>query len=98
MRPVSPSDSGEFSLPGYRGICGGVLVELKRADRLSTRELARRLRVSLNAVRHHLKEPEEQGLVEYQREHRGVGAPTFAYRLTAAGLALFPRRYEAVLD
>jgi DeoR family transcriptional regulator, suf operon transcriptional repressor len=75
-----------------------VLVELKRADRLTTREVATRLGVSLNAVRHHLKELEEQGLVEYQREHRGVGAPTFAYRLTPAGVALFPRRYEAMLD
>jgi DeoR family suf operon transcriptional repressor len=94
----TPSHSSEFRLPGYRGIRAGVLVELKRAERLTTRELASRLGVSLNAVRHHLKELEDQGLVEYQREHRGVGAPTFAYRLTGAGLALFPRRYEAVLD
>jgi DeoR family suf operon transcriptional repressor len=96
MLPTPPPS--EFGLPGYRGIRAGVLVELKRAERLTTRELASRLGVSLNAVRHHLKELEEQGLVEYQREHRGVGAPTFAYRLTSAGLALFPRRYEAVLD
>jgi DeoR family suf operon transcriptional repressor len=40
---------------------------------------------------------EEQGLVEYERQHRGVGAPVFAYRLTSAGQALFPQRYEATL-
>jgi len=76
---------------------GAILVELKKAQPLTTKELATRLSVSLNAVRHHLKDLEEQELVDYQREHRGVGAPTFAYRLAQAGEALFPRRYEATL-
>jgi DeoR family transcriptional regulator, suf operon transcriptional repressor len=98
MLPVSSPSQPHFPLTGYRGIRAQVLVELKKADGLTTRELATKLGVSLNAVRHHLKELDEQGLVEYQREHRGVGAPTFAYRLTLAGKALFPRRYEAVLD
>jgi len=61
-----------------------------------------RLGVSLNAARHHLKELEVEGLVSYQREHRGVGAPVFAYRLSRAGEELFPRRYcealTAMLD
>jgi DeoR family transcriptional regulator, suf operon transcriptional repressor len=74
-----------------------VLLELKRASRLTAKELATKLGISLNAVRHHLKELEAEGLVEYQRQHRGVGAPAFAYRLSAAGEALFPRRYEATL-
>jgi DeoR family suf operon transcriptional repressor len=82
---------------GYRGLRGAVLVQLKRSEVLTTRELANQVGASLNAVRHHLRELEEQGLVEYEREHRGVGAPTFAYRLTAAGRALFPQRYEATL-
>lgn len=82
---------------GHRGVRGAVLVELKRAQPLSTRELAGRLGTSLNAVRHHLKELEEQELVSYERQHRGVGAPTFAYRLAPAGEALFPRRYDAIL-
>jgi DeoR family transcriptional regulator, suf operon transcriptional repressor len=86
------------SLPiGLRGIRGAVLIELKRAYRLTAKELAARLGISLNAVRHHLKELEADTLVEYERQHRGVGAPTFAYRLSSAGEALFPRRYEATL-
>jgi DeoR family suf operon transcriptional repressor len=40
---------------------------------------------------------EEQELVEYQRQRRGVGAPTFAYRLSKAAEVLFPRRYEEIL-
>ncbi|HET6779038.1 MAG TPA: helix-turn-helix domain-containing protein [Gemmatimonadales bacterium] len=82
---------------GHRGIRGDVLVQLKRSQVLTTKELAHQVGASLNAIRHHLRELEEQGLVEYQREHRGVGAPVFAYRLTAAGEALFPKRYETTL-
>ena len=53
--------------------------------------------MSPNAVRRHLKELELDGLVVYGREQRGMGAPTFAYRLTARGEALFPNRYEDAL-
>jgi DeoR family suf operon transcriptional repressor len=82
---------------GYRGIRGGILLQLKRSEVLTTRELANRVGASLNAIRHHLGELEEQGMVEYERQHRGVGAPAFAYRLTSAGEALFPKRYEPTL-
>lgn len=82
---------------GQKGPRGSVLLHLKRAQRLTARELAGRLGVSLNAARHHLKELEAEGLIEYEREHRGVGAPAFAYRLSAAGEALFPRRYQETL-
>src|ERR687894_413765 len=94
----STSASFQSSLPiGLRGARGTVLIELKRSDSLTVKELAVRLGISLNAVRHHLKELEAAGLAEYERQHRGVGAPTFAYRLSPAGAALFPRRYEATL-
>ena len=73
------------------------MVQLKRGRRLTARELATGLGVSLNAIRHHLKELEAEGLVEYERQHRGVGAPVFAYHLSATGESLFPRRYEDTL-
>ena len=82
---------------GQKGLRGAVLVQLKRGQRLSAKELASRLGVSLNAVRHHLKELEVEGLIGYEREHRGVGAPAFLYSLSPAGEALFPRRYEETL-
>jgi DeoR family suf operon transcriptional repressor len=82
----------------YNGLRGAILVELKRSHRSTARELATRLKVSLNAVRHHLKELESQAMVEYERVRTGVGAPAFAYQLTAAAGALFPRRYEATLN
>jgi DeoR family suf operon transcriptional repressor len=83
--------------PGYRGPRGSLLLELKKAPGLTVRDLTERLGLSLNAVRHHLKELESEGLVEYQRENRGVGAPVFAYRLSEPGEGLFPRRYEETL-
>lgn len=83
---------------GHKGQRGTLLTQLKRAQPLTARELAVRLGVSLNAVRHHLKELEAEGLIVYRREHRGVGAPAFAYGLSPAGEELFPRRYGEALS
>jgi DeoR family suf operon transcriptional repressor len=83
--------------PGYAGLRGTILLELKKSQGLTAKELATRAGVSLNAVRHHIKELEAERLIAYERLHRGVGAPPFAYRLTNEGHALFPRRYEAAL-
>lgn len=84
--------------PGQKGPRGAILRELKAEPKLTARELGDRLGLSLNAVRHHLKELEVAGLVEYEREQRGVGAPAFAYRLSSQGQALFPTRLEGLLS
>lgn len=83
--------------PRYRGPRGEILMELKLRARQTAKELAERLGLSLNAVRHHLKELEAEDLIAYDREQRGVGAPVFAYGLSPAGERLFPRRYEALV-
>src|SRR5260370_9995552 len=85
-------------LPARKGLRGDVLGELTRAQPLTGKELADRLGVSANAIRHHLKELEAAAFIVYGREQRGVGAPTFAYRLSPAGEALFPRAYESTLN
>src|SRR5829696_7057554 len=92
--PLSPTPVRPLGQKGQRS---AVLVQLKLAQRLTAKEVAARLALSLNAVRHHLKELEVEGLVEYEREHRGVGAPAFLYNLSPAGEDLFPRRYEETL-
>ena len=84
-------------LAALKGLRGEVLLELKRAQPCTTKQLAEKLDVSPNAIRHHLKELEGKALVVYGREQRGVGAPTYAYRLSARGEALFPRAYEEAL-
>ncbi len=83
---------------GQKGPRGAMLRALKAEPGLGARELGERLGLSLNAVRHHLKELEVAGLVAYQREYRGVGAPGHAYRLTTQGEALFPTRLEGLLS
>lgn len=84
-------------LGGYRGLRAELLVALKKAQPLTAGELAERFGLTANALRRHLKVLEEDGVVRYQREVRGVGAPVFAYRLTDSGEAAFPRRYASVL-
>lgn len=83
--------------PGYKGMRGELLVELKRAPGIGARELAARLGASLTAVRHHLRELEAAGVVGHERLNQGVGAPPFVFRLTERGEALFPRRYGEAL-
>lgn len=84
-------------LAAHKGLRGQILLALKKAQPLTAADLARRHGVTANAVRRHLKGLEAERLVEYGREQRGQGAPTFAYRLTEGGEALFPKRYEKAL-
>src|SRR6185312_16234291 len=84
---------------GFRGMRAEILVALKKAQPLTAKELAQRFEVTPNALRRHLKELEADGLVRHDREVRGVGGPTYAFTLSEAGEALFPRAYEpALLD
>src|SRR5437016_14588707 len=86
-----------LQLTAHKGLRAEILLALKRTQPLTAKQLAHQLGVSVNAVRHHLKELEAEALVTYGREQRGVGAPTFAYRLSPQGEALFPKRYEETL-
>jgi DeoR family suf operon transcriptional repressor len=98
LLPLAQKASTRALPIGHKGPRGEVLLHLKHSQPLTARDLAQLLGVSLNAVRHHLKELEAERLVHYERENRGVGAPVFLYRLSAAGEALFPRRYEEALN
>ena len=92
MKPLTPG------LAGQRGLRGEILLELKKAQPLTAKKLGAFFGVSANAVRRHLKELEAEGLVLYQREQRGTGAPTYMYRLSESGEALFPTQYGEVLN
>lgn len=82
---------------GHRGPRGLVLLHLKREGGATAGDLAAALGYSLNAVRHHLKELEAEGVVGFDRTSKGVGAPAHTYRLTPKGHSLFPDRYERTL-
>jgi DeoR family suf operon transcriptional repressor len=85
------------ALVGYRGLRSELLIELKKAQPLTAKELGARFGLTANALRRHLKELEGAGLVRYRREVRGVGGPRFAYSLSEEGEALFPRAHAATL-
>ncbi len=82
---------------GFRGPRAQVLLEIKRSQPITAKELSAVFGVSANAIRRHLKELELDGSVVYVREQRGLGAPVYVYRLTPQGEALFPNRYESAL-
>ncbi len=86
-----------LQLTAHKGLRAEILLALKRTQPLTAKQLAHQLGVSVNAIRHHLKELEAEALIAYGREQRGVGAPTFAYRLSPDGEDLFPRAYEETL-
>jgi DeoR family suf operon transcriptional repressor len=92
MEPLSPS------LAAHKGLRRQILVALKHNQPLSANDLARRHGVTPTAVRRHLKELEVEHLVAHEREQRGLGAPTFTYKLSQAGEALFPKLYEETLQ
>jgi predicted ArsR family transcriptional regulator len=103
MKPISlPQRPVEATAPemplGHRGPRAELMIHLKSMGQATARELAEALGCSLNAVRHHLKELEAEGLVTFERAHRGVGAPAHAYRLSAQGHALFPDRYARTVS
>ena len=85
------------ALGGFRGMRAELLVALKKAQPMTAHELGEQFGLTANALRRHLKVLEEDGLVHFAREVRGVGAPVFTYSLTSAGEALFPRRYLSML-
>ena len=80
-----------------RGIRGQILLEIKKTQPITAKELGVRFGISANAVRRHLRELELEGLVRFGRERQAMGAPAFAYRLTDAGEAQFPNGYRDAL-
>lgn len=90
-----PNTDGQVQ--GFRGFQRRVLIALKKAQPITVKELAVEFKTTPNAVRRHLKALEAAALVQYRAVARGVGGPTFAYSLTDAGEALFPRAYAGAL-
>ena len=82
-----------LTLAGFKGMRSDILVVLRKEQPLTMKALADHFGLTTNALRRHLTELVDAGLVNYRREIRGLGAPVFAYSLSEAGEALFPRAY-----
>lgn len=63
----------------------------------TAQELANRLGISANAVRVHLDDLENAGLVAFRAERGRVGKPTHVYSLTGVGEFVLSRAYAPML-
>jgi predicted ArsR family transcriptional regulator len=89
--------SGHWDKRFYAGTRGRIVALLRRSSR-SVDELAQALDLTGNAIRAHLIVLERDGFVLQQSVRRGVGKPTFVYKLTPQAEHLFSKAYEPVLD
>jgi predicted ArsR family transcriptional regulator len=76
----------------------GRIVKLLRRGEQTVDDLATPLELTPNAVRAHLAELERDGLVQQRSVRRGPRKPSYGFSLTEGGEALFPRRYDQVLN
>ena len=67
-----------------------VLLQLKTRGAQTAAQLGRRLEVTPMAARQHLAVLEEEGLVVWEDERRGVGRPARVWRLTPLAAERFP--------
>lgn len=76
-----------------------VATHLKRHGPSSIPELRSALKLSENAVRHHLTTLERRGLLMREAQAANTrGRPATRYALTASAEGLFPKRYLELLD
>lgn len=71
-----------------------ILTLLKERGELTADELANLLGISAVAIRRHLTKLEGDQLVTYEEVQRGIGRPSYVYRLGEAAINFFPRHYE----
>ncbi len=71
-----------------------ILQHLLKQEQKTAQDLAEALEISPQAIRRHLKDLEEEGLIEHQAVQTGMGRPQHVYRLSRKGRDRFPNRYE----
>jgi len=71
-----------------------ILHYLAKQEQVSAQALAEHLGISPQAVRRHLKDLTEEGLVEYEAMQVGMGRPNYLYRLSREGRDRLPERYD----
>ncbi len=71
-----------------------ILIALKERGRMTADELAEKLGISAVAIRRHLTNLERDRLVDHEQVQRGMGRPSYVYRLTEAAHQIFPHNYD----
>ncbi|MEB3224396.1 MAG: iron-sulfur cluster biosynthesis transcriptional regulator SufR [Synechococcus sp.] len=71
-----------------------ILEYLLKHGQVKAVQLAKSLQISPQAVRRHLRDLEEEGLIEHRAKQEGLGRPNYFYGLSRAGRDHFPSRYN----
>lgn len=71
-----------------------ILQLLLRQGQATAQELADSLSISPQAIRRHLKDLEEEGLIEHQATQARMGRPNYVYHLSREGRSRMPDRYD----
>jgi DeoR family suf operon transcriptional repressor len=70
-----------------------ILHHLLKQGQATAQELADHLSISPQAIRKHLKDLEDEGLIEHQVIQAGMGRPNYQYQLSRKGRDQMPDRY-----
>ena len=90
----SQSEKGSLLFKQMPATRRRIMTLVKEKGALTADELAEHLGISSVAVRRHLTRLESDGLLMYEEIQRGMGRPSFVYKLGEASASYFPRRYE----
>ncbi|NER48153.1 MAG: iron-sulfur cluster biosynthesis transcriptional regulator SufR [Symploca sp. SIO1A3] len=71
-----------------------ILQLLQKEGQKTASELAEALEISPQAIRRHLKELEDGGLIEHKQVQIGMGRPQHLYKLSRKGRDRLPNRYD----
>lgn len=71
-----------------------ILNHLMRQGQATAQALADFLEISPQAIRRHLKDLEEEGLIQHEATQTGMGRPNYVYKLSQTGRNQFPDRYD----
>lgn len=71
-----------------------ILRYLLKQEQSTAQQLANHFEISPQATRRHLKDLEDEGLIEHETVQVGMGRPNHIYKLSKAGRARFPNRYD----
>jgi DeoR family suf operon transcriptional repressor len=71
-----------------------ILNHLLKRGQATAHELAEQFEISPQAVRRHLKDLEDEGLIQHQAVQVGMGRPQHTYELSPKGRERFPAHYD----
>jgi predicted ArsR family transcriptional regulator len=75
-----------------------ILDLLRTRGQASVKDIGEQLGLTATGIRQHLTVLERDGLVEAREERGHVGRPALVYRLTSAGDALYPKKYDELAN